>query len=391
MALRKPIYRFIFLKFEISILLLNVLLNNNSISDKQIYMTYDVIIIGAGPAGSAAAYDLADAGLKVLIIDRVNFPREKPCAGGLTPKAVKLFRYDISSMIKKQCRFVNISTPGMNSVNTFGNDILCYMTQRKDLDAFCLEKAIKKGCIFKVNGKIVSIEEKKTHVIIKALKETIKANYLIGSDGVNSIVRRSLVQSFPIMRCFAVEMDVYTKNPFQYCMEFKFIPEKKSYYWLFPRDDHVNIGIYTSSPSKGRSLLNKTNLKKWADYKLNSYTPDPGSIKGYPLGTGGWRYRVKSDRIFLTGDAAGFCENFFGEGIFHAVKSGQYAAQAIIKAFNTGANAGKEYQKKIRVIQKDLLISRAGSQLFYKFHKPSLKLFSIPLIQQQAGRIFCQR
>ncbi len=350
---------------------------------------YDVIIIGAGPAGSAAAYDLAEANLKVLIIDRVDFPRKKPCAGGLTPKTVNLFRYDISSMIKRQCRYVNISIPGMKTAHTFGNDILCYMTQREALDAFCLEKAIEKGCIFRVMKNIVSIEGKKTHVIINAPEETIKTSYLIGSDGVNSIVRRSLAHSVPIKRCFAIEMDVYIKNPFQYRMEFKFIPKKKSYYWLFPRDDHLNIGIYTSSPKHGRTLLNKKNLAQWADYKLNSYTP--GSIKGYPLGTGGWRYRVKSDRIFLAGDAAGFCENFFGEGIYHAVKSGQYAAKAIIKALNTGSNAGKEYQKKIRVIQKDLLISRAGAQLFYKLPEPSLKTFSIPLIQQLAFKSFCQQ
>ena len=389
MALRKPIYRFYFFKFEIIVLLLNLLLNNNSISGKQIFMIYDAIIIGAGPSGSAAAYDLADAGLKVLIIDRVDFPRKKPCAGGLTPKTVKLFRYDISSMIKRKCRCVNISIPGMKPVKTLGNDILCNITQREELDAFCLEKAIKKGCVFKVIKNIVFIDEKKTHVIIKTLKETIKANYLIGSDGVNSFVRRSLVHSFPIIRCFAIEMDVYVKNPLQYSMEFNFIPDKKSYYWLFPRDDHVNIGIYTSNPNHGRSFLNKNNLKLWADYKFNSYRS--GTVQGYPLGTGGWRYRVKSDKIFLTGDAAGFCENFFGEGIYHAVKSGQYAAQAIIKAFNTGLNAGKQYQKKIRLIQRDLLICRAGSQLFYKFPESSLKIFSIPFIQQQASKIFCQR
>ena len=354
-------------------------------------MTYDVIIIGAGPAGSAAAYDLADAGLKVLLIDRVNFPRKKPCAGGLTPKTVKLFRYDISPMIKKRCRSVNISLSGIKTCNTIKDDILCNMTQREEIDTFCLKKAIQKGCIFKIYENIVSIEEKKTHVFIKTLTETVKADYLIGSDGVNSIVRRSLAHSFPVIKCFAIEMDVYVKNLFQYDMEFRFIPDKKAYYWLFPRDDHVNIGIYTSSPNhgNGRSFLNKKNLKQWADYKLNSYTP--GLIKGYPLGTGGWRYRVKSDRIFLTGDAAGFCENFFGEGIYHAVKSGQYAAQAIIEALNTGSNAGKEYQKKIRIIQKSLLISHAGSQWFYKFPESSLKFFSIPFIQQQACKIFCLR
>ncbi len=359
-------------------------------------MLYDVIIIGAGPAGSAAAYDLAAHGIKTLIIDKTNFPRKKPCAGGLTPKTIRLFRYDISAIIEKRCRAAKISISGMrhaiSASNPFSNryelkNILCYMTQRESLDTFCMEQAIKKGATFRVSKGISSIEEKNNHVIVNTRENTVNARYLIGADGVNSFVRRSIPHFFPITKCFAIEANFFVKNPHQYKMEFRFIPDKQCYYWLFPKNDHVNMGIYTSNKKTGRLFLKKKHLFEWADFKLGSYFSR--TVTGYPLGTGGWRYKVKSKRIFLTGDAAGFCENFFGEGIYHAVQSGQFAADSIIRAFETGSDADRNYRKKIRAIQKELLISNAVSQWFYIFPAFNLKIFSIPHIHQYICQMIC--
>lgn len=110
---------------------------------------YDVIITGAGPAGTTAGYLLARKGLSVLLLDRKNFPRKKACAGGITPKAMALFPFDISCLVRRTCREVKIIRPGNTSFMIKTKDPLCYVTKRMNLDAYSLEKAVQAGCRFK--------------------------------------------------------------------------------------------------------------------------------------------------------------------------------------------------------------------------------------------------
>ena len=90
---------------------------------------YDVIIIGAGPAGTAAGYHLARKGRSVLLLDRRTFPRKKACAGGVTPKAMALFDYDISHLVRRTCRKVKVTRPGKNAFFIKNTNPLCYITR----------------------------------------------------------------------------------------------------------------------------------------------------------------------------------------------------------------------------------------------------------------------
>jgi len=120
---------------------------------------FDVAIIGAGPGGTAAAFDLLAKGLKVVILDRTEFPRKKACAGGITPKAYHQFKYDISSVVKRECRTIRINPLHNKPFSIKNEKPLCYMTKRADLDLFSLNKVIQKGAEFKVIKKIQSINE----------------------------------------------------------------------------------------------------------------------------------------------------------------------------------------------------------------------------------------
>lgn len=109
---------------------------------------WDAVIVGAGPAGCAAAYDLQRAGRRVLLLDRATFPRAKACAGGLTMKAVKALRYSIAPVVRRWCDGLLIEGgPGQNK-RIGRRTPICAMTVREELDAFCLERTRGQGVCF---------------------------------------------------------------------------------------------------------------------------------------------------------------------------------------------------------------------------------------------------
>ncbi|MCF6246633.1 MAG: geranylgeranyl reductase family protein [Desulfobacula sp.] len=335
---------------------------------------FDVAIIGAGPAGTAAAFDLLTAGASVLIIDKVAFPRKKACAGGITPKGIQLFQYDISSVIRRVCRSVKIRKTNKQSFLIQSDNILCYMTKREDLDAFSLNEVIKKGGQFKIAKKIHQIHETSTGVQIVTDIGSFKASYLIGADGANSRVRRMVIKKRMWQQQWALEADVLVDHPEQYKMEFDFSGKHKGYHWIFPKGDHVNIGIYSIET---RKKLRTQQLFEYANHRFGTQmgTQSLRAIKGYPICTG--RYSFENKRILFAGDAAGLAERLLGEGIYFAIKSGQDAAKAILEASkNRLESAGIIYHRKLKTMQRDLSIYNLGAHWFYRFPNLSLKMVS---------------
>ena len=101
-------------------------------------------MVGAGPAGCAAAYDLAAAGQSVLLLDKSDFPRPKACAGGLTAKAVQTLRYSIEPLVREVVRRVQLEGEGL-STSLRSREPICVMTVRAEFDAYCLGKTIAAG------------------------------------------------------------------------------------------------------------------------------------------------------------------------------------------------------------------------------------------------------
>lgn len=325
-------------------------------------MDCDVVIIGAGPAGCAAAYDLCANKRQVLLLDKYEFPREKACAGGLTPKTLKALRYSIEPVIKNVCSRMVISK-GMHQKVLFNSrHPICAMTIRSQFDAFCLEKTLKREVSFHVAKTIDRIDETDVHVDVHTDRGTIRAKYLIGADGANSRVRK-LSQTFNgVKKSFAIEGILPVGKTSQPEMELDFDGVTSGYGWVFPKDDHMSVGLYSSMGSE------KLTKQKLIQYIKSRFGYDVvHHVRGYPIGTGGWNYTPWRNRIILVGDAAGFADPLLGEGIFNAVKSGQMAAAAIDQALSGASGIGHVYNNLISGIKKDLIVGYRTSRWFYQY------------------------
>ncbi len=287
----------------------------------------DVLIVGGGPAGSSAAYQLAQAGFQVLVIDREAFPRQKTCGGGLTPKTIKRLPFSLAPVIERRLNRLEVTQNLSKRHLLPESGLLCAMVQRHTFDAYLLEKALEQGATFEVAGDIVEIEQTPDAVLV-AFKSgrILSSKWLIAADGAKSTVRRMLHPQKVVKQAFGLE----GKTPLpkgKHTISFDFFAVPWGYGWVFPKGDHANVGICTFN----RTIkVSKNQLLDYCQAKLGHQQLT--GIEGHPLGIGLGNGPKALGRVLFVGDAAGTVEPLLGEGIHNAILSGQMAAKALNSA-----------------------------------------------------------
>ena len=326
---------------------------------------FDAIVVGAGPAGTAAAYDLHCAGHRVLLVDRRSFPRMKPCGGGITIKTLKRLRWAVTPVLETATRRLRMGVSGVarprQAVFEAGSDV-CTFAVRAAFDAYNLDRVVEAGVQFQRVDGISSIAVDGHGVRAAFGDRTVSAKYLVGADGANSTVRRLTGPAPWFRRGFAIEGLVPNaaigEPPIA---QFLFGQVRHGYGWLFPKRDHVNAGIYTWDDAV---TLGKDQLTAYVRDRLGVDAVD--HMVGFPIGFGAHTAPRGSERIVLVGDAGGFAEPLLGEGIHNAVKSGQ-AAAAAIDAVESGraVRLPDAYRHATAPIRSDLATYERAKRLFY--------------------------
>ena len=154
-------------------------------------MRYDVIVVGAGPAGATAARATAGRGLSVLMLDRAEFPRDNPCGGGVTVRAANTIDLDLAPVVERTIAGAHFTWHRRFEFSRTSCGAITYMTQRRDLDTFLAEQAVDSGAHFRQRESLESVERKDDHVIVEAGGHTYYGHTLVIADGANGIGGRT--------------------------------------------------------------------------------------------------------------------------------------------------------------------------------------------------------
>jgi geranylgeranyl reductase family protein len=340
---------------------------------------WDAIIVGAGPAGCAAAWDLAAAGRRVLLLDRAVFPRPKACAGGLTRKSLLALRYSVAPVTRRTISAIVVEKRAGESATLSSRTAVCAMTVRQELDEFCLKQTLAAGAEFARIGPILGLEESQDSVTLRVEGQNFRARFLIGADGVHSRIRQLLCGDAPLWlrRGFALEAQV--RNAGDSRLIFDLAAVRQGYAWVFPEGDHLNIGLYSESPAE---KLNHNRLLAWIQARFGQ--PIIGHTTGQYLGFGAENAPPSRRRVFLTGDAGGFADPLTGEGIYGALASGQAAAAAIQGELRDGVSADSVFAERTAPLRNDLRLSAVGARWFYGNLDAGFRALTAPLLRGAA-------
>lgn len=289
---------------------------------------YDVVIVGAGPGGAAAAYWLGEAGKRVLVLERERVPRYKACGGGLSLRMLQsYFPFSFDPVIESRVRRVMFASPRRLVRMPLADDTICTV-MRDRLDAYLLEHTnadVLQGVTVR------SVRESSDRVVVEdANGRSFEGRYLIGADGANSVVSRSLGLRKGKTTAAAIEVEVPASDEvirrFSESLCFIFAEVPLGYLWVFPKSDHLSIGIGALHPRPGE--LQATLRRVMTRYGLSL---DGIPLHGHPIPIYVRHEPISTSRALLVGDAAGLADPMTGEGIRLAIKSGRLAARALLK------------------------------------------------------------
>ncbi len=345
---------------------------------------WDAIVVGAGPAGCAAAYDLALAGREVLLLDRAEFPRQKACAGGLTLKTVRALRYSVEPIIRQQISHVRLEPDASQATVLRRRSTYCFMTVRRELDDYCFRQTLAVGAKFQRIRAITAISEDSSGVAITFDGQPLQARFLVGADGVHSRVRQlTSGDAGWFWRAFALEATIPLTNAAEHDLVFDFAPVRDGYGWIFPKGDHINIGLYSYASEE---KIDRARLAAYIRNRRGDATA--ADVIGQYAGFGAAQHKIGATRIFLTGDAGGFVDPLTGEGIYFAVASGQAAAASIEANLSSDTCAHRYFAQVTAQIREDLRISTSAARWFYANLDQGCRLLAMPLLRTAALNAF---
>jgi geranylgeranyl reductase family protein len=339
--------------------------------------SYDVIVVGAGPAGATLAYELGKKGIEVLVLEKEKLPRYKCCAGGVTSKAAKLLDFDISEVVEDVVYNVSFTFKlGSPYLGQYSQPLI-YTVMRDAFDYFLVQKAQQSGVALMYGQEVTEVQVSADWVETATADNIFRSRLVVGADGAYSLVARELGMGRSIEYLVGIESEIVVPE--------EELPRWKSrvqidlgcipggYAWVFPKRNHLSIGV-GSLVSKSRDL--HAHHQKFLDsLSMGSYTIAKSGSHLIPTRTKG--KLVWQDKALLLGDAAGLADPLTGEGIYNAIQSAQLAAPVIEDSLERGKVGLQGYQEIVeRKIMSELRMARTLSKFFVRFPHLAFGMFN---------------
>lgn len=348
---------------------------------------FDVLIIGAGPAGSLAAYHLAKAGLRVAVVEAARFPRPKACGGGLQVRAVRHIPFDIAPVLRATLSSLTLTFRLAEEHSRCYHSPIVHTVLRAEFDDFLLQQAIQAGAVMLAGHRVAGIEWHPARVAISGEGFRLTGDCLVAADGANSVMARRLNARSNYFWQVGVYADVPMCPPEgqQSVMRIDWGTVPGGYAWAFPKMNYVNLGA-------GASVAIGRYLRQYASRFAETQSALPRALRlpfsGHHLPTLTKRAVLASDRVVLVGDAAGLVDPFTGEGISNACYSASVAATAVVDALGRGSTDMRSYEEQIKASLSEefawsrrlLTFSTAFPRLIYRVFRSN----------DRAWEIFCR-
>lgn len=333
------------------------------------HMDYDAMVVGAGPAGSTVARLLARSGVRVLLLDRTAFPRDKPCGGGVTVRAASCLDLDLSPVTERTIFAARVTYRLGKAFRHRYPLPLAYMTQRCRLDAFLAEQAVAAGVQFHDGEAARAVEVNDWRVTLRTDKAVYSARALVGADGANGMVGRStgtapsasggdlavaLEGSVPLPR------GVPQRWQETVALDLGGLPG--GYGWVFPKGDHLNAGV-----GAWRWFAPHLRERLAALCRRHGLPPEAlRDVRGRHLIVRRPGSPIVRGPVLTVGDTAGLVDPVSGEGIHTACRSGRLAAQAIEAYLAERAADLMPYQTTVdELLSPELSASRKLQDIFH--------------------------
>ena len=333
-------------------------------------MNYDVIVVGSGPAGAVVSYELARQGVKVLIIEKSKLPRYKPCGGGITKKTLVELPVGIQPTIEVESEGGIFTYGGKQLFKINIQRTIAWLVMRDSFDYFLVQKAIEAGASLMDSTRVLAADQSEKDITISTSKGNFQCQILVGADGVNSTIARTL--NLLPNRKTGVAIEAEVSVPLENLKEqgayatFDFGALPNGYGWIFPKKDHLSIGVFHAKNGKLPKIKNY--LRQFIESHNVLAKHEYLNICGHRIPLGGHTGTLHSKRAILVGDAANLADPWLGEGIYYAVRSARIASKVIIKSLDKDIARIRDYSQIIfRDIGMQFDQARRLAGLTYRF------------------------
>lgn len=339
---------------------------------------YDAIVVGAGPAGSTAALHLARAGASVLLLDRARFPRDKPCGGGLTYRAVNALPVRVDPVVEDTVSHVEVAFRGRRLFERTSRTPLVLMTQRRRLDAYLAEQAVTAGAEFRDGVRVTALSVSRRGAEVVAAGERLSCSVVLGADGVNGMTARAIggaryTHGVALEGNASYQRVAKDRYRGRLVLELGSIPG--GYAWVFPKGDHVNFGV-GGWEREGPHL--RAQLERFCG--AHGVAADQlENTRGYRLPLRSASSPLAQSRLALIGDAAGLVDPLSGDGIYEAAVSAGLASEAALDVIAGRAQTMDPYAAAVlRALGRLHIASWRAKRALDRFPRLTLGVVRLP-------------